>query len=126
MMKKTRGVLAALALLLVLATSAFAAAPTFPWQTYMEAASAMTAPPLPVCSNGGQFIALGQNWGVFTWNDRDLFIHYNDEGKGDYVYLAVGGINSTGGRIVIKQIITVDEAKRRFADPCAYGDERLT
>ena len=105
----------------LLVVSVHGGAPAFPFKTYAEAGKLMTNPPQPVCDNGGSVIVIGQEWAIFTWVDRDLFIHYANE-KPDYVFVTVGGPNGT---IVVKAVLTIEQAKVRFHDsPCAYGDEK--
>jgi hypothetical protein len=94
-------------------------APRFPWARYAD------VPPIqsmePSCEGTAAFIIINDEWSVLSTDAKDLFVH-RTKGVIDYAYLAVG--TNSDGRIQIRQVLTVEEAMRRYPDPCAYFTEK--
>ena len=107
--------------LLLVSSSMAAGAPPFPYTRYADVP--VSGPMQQVCNNGGQLglIALGQEWRVLSWKDRDLFIHFDAEGKADWVYLTV---DKGDGTIRILRVLPASEARALYPSGCEYGDER--
>jgi len=96
-----------------------ASAPPFPFRTYTDAT--LTSQIVTVCENGGQLAQIGPEWRVISWPERDLFIHLDSTGTPDWAYLTVG---QAGGRITVKRVLPVEQAKRLYPTGCEYGDEK--
>jgi hypothetical protein len=104
------------------AAIAGADAPAFPWRTYSAIPQHEAMPAGFACEGDVQIVSINPEWKVFTSEAKDLFIHYpTPDGPPDYAYFATG---QAGGAITIHRVLSIEQAKRLYADPCAYFSEK--
>lgn len=97
-------------------------APAFPWKTYADVPIIEAVPVGQFCDDTVTVVSVNEEWRVFSSATKDLFIHYSDgDGSPDYAYFATGVV---GGAITVHRVMTIDEAKRLYADPCSYFSEQ--
>lgn len=99
---------------------AVALAPPFPWTTYDDV-------PTPtfigrLCDGTVVAGRISPEWVVATTTTRDLFIHYTD-GNLDFMFFTEGTVS--GRKIVVRKVLSLDEALKAYPDPCSWFTETL-
>ena len=88
-----------------------AVVPPLPFTSYRE----VTVTPTGQTCDGQATVLRGPDWVVLSTQGRDIFIHSTD-GSPDFVYFVVG----SGDPIKVRTAMSIEEARRRYPDPCAF------
>lgn len=91
--------------------------PPFPYINYEDVPNVDVRG--PVC-DGSVMLIEGPVWRILSSQQRDMFIHKGPDGEFDYVYFVVGASSP----VHVRFALTIDEAKRRYANPCVFFEER--
>ena len=113
--------LLALVFALLIATPAFGAAPPFPWARYSDVAAVNGVRVMgPACGGAVLFILIGEDWRTLSSPTKDIFLYMPSDGLG-FAYLTEG--SGSDGIITVRRVMTHDDMRRLYPDPCTYFNE---